>query len=67
MILYRTSLDLNKYGWKVLMYLIGLAIVIALYSIPFVGWVFRFAGILFGFGGLMLVIKDWLAGLKKSK
>ena len=66
-ILYKTSLDINKYGWKVLMYLIGLVIVMALYSIPFVGWVFRFAGILFGFGGLMLVIKDWLVGLKKCK
>ncbi len=67
MILYRTNLNTDKYGWKVLMYLIGLVIVIGLYSIPFVGWVFRFAGILFGFGGLMLVIKDWLIGLKRQK
>lgn len=67
MILYKTSLDINKYGWKVLMYLIGLVIVMALYSVPFVGWVFRFTGILFGFGGLMLIIKDWLVSLKKNK
>jgi len=66
MVLYRTSLDMNKYGWKVLAYLIGLAIIVFVYSIPFVGWVFRFAGVLFGFGGLMLVIKDWLVSLKKS-
>ena len=67
MILYKTSLDAGKYGWKVLMYLIGLVILMVLYSVPFVGWLFRFAGILFGFGGLMLVIKDWLAGLKKRR
>jgi len=66
MVLYRTSLDMNKYGWKVLAYLIGLAIIVVVYSIPFVGWMFRFAGVLFGFGGLMLVIKDWLMSMKKS-
>lgn len=65
MILYRTSLDMNKYGWKVLAYLIGLAVVVIVCSILFVGWMFSFAGVLFGFGGLMLIIKDWLAGLKR--
>ncbi len=65
MVLYKTNLDMNKYGWKVLAYLVGLVIVIFAYNIPFVGWAFHLAGILFGFGGLMLVMKDWLAGLKK--
>jgi len=65
MVLYRTSLDMNKYGWKVLAYLAGLAIVIFAYNIPFIGWMIHFAGILFGFGGLMLVIKDGLVELKK--
>jgi len=37
----------------------------AVYSIPFVGWIIRIAGILFGFGGLMLVIKDWFVEFKK--
>jgi len=66
MVLCRTSMDMNKYGWKVLAYLVGLVIIVVVYSIPFVGWMFRFAGILFGFGGLMLVIKDWLMSLKKT-
>lgn len=56
---------MNKYGWKVLAYLIGLAIIVVVCSIPFVGWMFRFAGVLIGFGGLMLIIKDWIAGLKR--
>lgn len=56
---------MNKYGWKVLAYLIGLAVVVVVCSILFVGWMFSFAGVLFGFGGLMLIIKDWLAGLKR--
>jgi len=64
-ILSFSRLDLNKYGWKVLAYLIGLVIIVIAYSIPFVGWIIRIAGILFGFGGLMLVIKDWFAELKK--
>jgi len=67
MILYKTSLNMDKYGWKVLAYLIGLVIIVAVYSIPFIGWVFKLAGTLFGFGGLMLVIKDWLTGLGKNK
>lgn len=66
MVLSKTSLDMNKYGWKVLAYLVGLVIIVVVYSIPFVGWMFRFAGVLFGFGGLMLIIKDWLMSLKKS-
>ncbi len=60
-ILAKTSLNMDKYGWKVLAYLIGLVIIMILFSIPFAGWLIRFAGILFGLGGLALVIKDMLA------
>jgi len=64
-ILSKASLNMDRYGWKVLAYLIGLVIVMILYSIPFVGWIIRFAGILFGLGGLALVLKDMLARNKK--
>jgi hypothetical protein len=64
-ILSRTRLNLNKYGWKVLAYLIGLAIMVVAFSIPFAGWVFKLTGILFGLGGLTLIIKDWLPKFKK--
>lgn len=67
LILSKTKLNLNKYGWKVLAYLIGLAIVMLLYAIPFVGWIIKFAGILFGLGGLIMVLKDWLWSLRKAK
>jgi len=60
-ILAKTSLNMDKYGWKVLVYLIGLVIIMIIFSIPFAGWLIRFAGILFGLGGLALVIKDMLA------
>jgi len=64
-ILSKASLNMDRYGWKVLAYFIGLVIIMILYSIPFVGWIIRFAGILFGLGGLALVLKDMLAGNKK--
>ncbi|MCK5566574.1 MAG: polymer-forming cytoskeletal protein, partial [Actinomycetia bacterium] len=54
-ILSKTSLNMGKYGWKVLAYLIGLVIIMILYSIPFVGWLIRFAGVLFGTGAVVLV------------
>ena len=60
LILSKTKLDLNKYGWKVLAYLIGLVILMILYAIPFAGGVILFAGILFGFGGIIMVIKDYI-------
>jgi uncharacterized membrane protein len=63
--LSKTHLNLKKYGWKVLAYLIGLAIMVVAFSIPFAGWVFKLAGILFGLGGLTLIIKDWLPKFKK--
>ena len=59
-ILCKTSLNMDKYGWKVLAYLIGLVIIMIVFSIPFVGWVIRFAGILFGLGGLAMVFKDMI-------
>ncbi|MBN1299528.1 MAG: hypothetical protein JW997_07570, partial [Actinobacteria bacterium] len=59
-ILSKTKLNMEKYGWKVLAYLIGLVIIMIVYSIPFVGGLARFAGILFGFGGIMMIIKDYI-------
>jgi cytoskeletal protein CcmA (bactofilin family) len=70
LILSRTKINHEKYGWKVLSYLIGLAIIMAIYAIPFVGGLARFAGILFGFGGLIMLLKDWIwqaAGRLKNK
>jgi len=60
LILSRTRINHEKYGWKVLSYLIGLSIIMAIYAIPFAGGVARFAGILFGFGGLIMLLKDWI-------
>ena len=64
-ILSKTRLNLKKYGWKVLAYLIGLVIIVIVFSIPFAGWIFKLAGILFGLGGLTLIVKDWLLKFKK--
>ncbi len=64
-ILSKTRLNLKKYGWKVLAYFIGLVIIVIVFSIPFAGWIFKLAGILFGLGGLTLIIKDWLPKFKK--
>jgi cytoskeletal protein CcmA (bactofilin family) len=66
-ILSKTSLNMEKYGWKVLAYLIGLVIIMIAYSIPFIGWLMRFTGILFGLGGLVLVLKDMIAKGCKRK
>jgi hypothetical protein len=67
MILHKSVNNLDKYGWKVLAFLIGLAITSAIYAIPFAGWLVQFAGVLFGFGGLMMIIKDWLFSGRKIK
>jgi len=64
-VLSKTSLNMNKYGWKVLAYLIGLVIIMILYSIPFAGWLIRFAGVLFGMGAMVLALKDILSPKKK--
>jgi len=65
LILSKTSLNMGKYGWKVLAYLIGLVIIMIPYSIPFVGWLIRFAGVLFGSGAVIFAVKD-LVSSKKS-
>lgn len=64
-ILSKTSLNMDKYGWKVLAYLIGLVIIIILYSIPFAGWLIRFSGVLFGTGAVVLALKDIILSKKK--
>lgn len=65
MIFYKSHLDKDKYGWKVLFYFIGLVIVLICFNIPFIGWLCRITGAIFGLGGLVMVIKDWSTGLKK--
>lgn len=66
-ILPKTTLNMEKYGWRVLAYLIGLVIIMIVYSIPFAGWVIRFAGILFGLGGISLVLKDLMVKACRKK
>ena len=66
-ILSRSRLNMDKYGCKVLAYLIGLVIIMLVFSIPFIGWLIRFAGILFGLGGLAMVFKDMIASGCKKK
>ena len=61
----KVHLDEDKYGWKVLFYFIGLVIVLICFNIPFIGWLCRITGAIFGLGGLVMVIKDWSTGLKK--
>jgi cytoskeletal protein CcmA (bactofilin family) len=67
MILHKSAKNPDKYGWKVLAFLIGLAITSVVYAIPFAGWLAQFAGILFGLGGLVMIIKDWLFTSRKIK
>jgi len=66
-ILSKSKLDLGKYKFKVLAYLIGLAIIMLAYSIPVAGGFMMFAGIIFGLGGIAMVIKDWLFSMKSKK
>jgi len=63
-ILSKTSLNMDKYGWKVLAYLIGLVIIMILYSIPFAGWLIQFTGVLFGTGAVVLALKDIIMSKK---
>ena len=67
LIFAKSNINLNKYGWKVLIYLIGLAIVLIITAIPFIGWIANLAVILFGLGGILMVIWDWLLSFKKAK
>ena len=66
MILFKTKLNRDKFGVKVLAFLIGLVILFILYNIPFMGWIIRFAGVLFGFGAISLVLKDMVFKAKKA-
>lgn len=61
----KASLNMGRYGWNVLVYFIGLLIIMILYSIPFVGWIIKFTGVMFGLGGLTLALKDIIAKSKK--
>ncbi len=65
LILHKGVKNLHKYGWRVLAFLIGLVITSILFAIPFIGWLAQFIAILFGFGGLVMIIKDWFASFKK--
>lgn len=67
LIFSRSGMNLDKYGWKVLTYLVGLAIISVICAIPFIGWIVNFAAILFGFGGIIMIIWDWLFSFKKAK
>jgi len=67
LILGKSMKNPDKYGWKVLVYLVGIAITSIIYAIPFIGWIAGFAGLLFGIGGLAMIIKDWMFSCKKSK
>jgi hypothetical protein len=66
-ILAKSKLDMDKYKFKILAFLIGLAIILLAYSIPGAGSLMMFAGILFGLGGITMVIKDWLFSIKWKK
>ena len=67
LILKKKTAALDKYGWKLLAFLIGLLITSILFAIPFMGWLTQFAAILFGLGGLAMIIKDWLISFKKNR
>ena len=60
LILSKSKLDLSKYGWKVLAYFIGLAILMVVYAIPVLGSIVMFLGVLFGVGGISILIWDWI-------
>jgi len=65
LILAKSGKNLEKYGWKVIAYLIGLLITVFVTAIPFLGGVVQFAVTLFGFGGLIMIIKDQMALRRK--
>ncbi len=67
LILQKGVKNLNKYGWKVVALLIGLVITSILFAIPFIGWLAQFVAILFGFGGLVMIIKDWIVSFRKAR
>ncbi len=66
-ILSKTSLNFNRFGWKVLAYFIGLVILSAAFALPFIGWLVRFAAMLFGVGALVLVANHYMAPVSRNQ
>ena len=60
LILSKSKLDLTKYGVKVLAFFIGFIILEILYAIPVIGQICQFFGLLFGLGGLAIIIYEWM-------
>ena len=60
LILSRSKLDPSKYGVKVLAFFIGFIILELIYAIPVIGQIAQLFGILFGLGGLSIIIYEWL-------
>jgi hypothetical protein len=60
LILYKSKLDTSKYGVKVLAFFIGFIILEIIYAIPVIGQVAQLAGILFGLGGISIIIYEWI-------
>lgn len=67
MILQKSMKNQNKYGWRLLAFFIGLVITSIFFEIPFIGWFIQFVALLFGLGGLVLIIKDKLVLSRKAK
>jgi hypothetical protein len=59
LILSRSKLDPSKYGVKVLAFFIGFIILELIYAIPVIGQIAQLFGILFGLGGLSIIIYEW--------
>ena len=60
LILSKSRMDPTKYGVKVLAFFIGFVITEIIYVLPVVGQVAQLAGILFGLGGLSIIIYEWI-------
>ncbi len=60
LILSKSKLDPAKYGVRVLAFFIGFIILEILYAIPVIGQICQFFGILFGLGGLAIIIYEWM-------
>jgi hypothetical protein len=66
LILSKSKQDLSKYGWQVLAFFIGLAILTLLNAIPILGGIVTFLTILFGVGGIGILLWDWMMVYKKK-
>ncbi len=60
LILSKSKMDPTKYGVKVLAFFIGFIILETLYAIPVIGQVSQLIGILFGLGGISIIIYEWI-------